>query len=118
MTFVKFSYHMSTKMTKPYSVWMAESVMSHGGGIASNDGDTGQWLRVGFFQIAVFQLMVEKPFYTQQTWLAYLKKGTDSVVNELLDATRNTQYSMDRLSIGPGLFYQYITSSRHLCAES
>lgn len=46
-----------TSQSKPYSIWMAESVIARGQGLASPDGDSGQWLRIGFFQTALLEIL-------------------------------------------------------------
>ncbi|KAL6788893.1 Six-hairpin glycosidase-like protein [Trichoderma sp. SZMC 28012] len=100
-----------TSQSKPYSIWMAESVIARGQGLASPDGDSGQWLRIGFFQTALLEIlsangsddMVEQ----RERVLDYLECGARKAASLVLDAKRNVTFSLDRLSLGRGLSFQY-----------
>ena len=94
--------------TRPYSAWMADSVISRGQAITAPGADSSIYLQIGFFQTAVLRLMKSPAAdYAEEDWESYLERSSDSVVQRLLNATQDTKYPMDRLSIGRSLLPQY-----------
>ncbi|KAL3486631.1 Six-hairpin glycosidase-like protein [Aspergillus germanicus] len=93
---------------RPYSARMADSIILRGQAILENQADSSSLLQVGAFQTALLDL-VESPSgrYMVQDWESYLSRSTDSVVVVVNNATKDTGYPLDRLSVGKGLFYQY-----------
>lgn len=100
-----------TSQSKPYSIRMAESVMARGQGLASPDGDSGEWLRIGFFQTALLEILssngLDDMVEQRERVLDYLECGTRKAASLVLDAKRNVTFSLDRLSLGRGLSFQY-----------
>jgi hypothetical protein len=88
---------------------MADSIILRGQAILENQADSSSLLQVGAFQTALLDLM-ESPSgrYMEQDWENYLSRSTDSVVGVVNNATKDTGYPLDRLSVGKGLFYQYV----------
>ncbi|KAK4065688.1 CAZyme family GH105 [Trichoderma harzianum] len=107
-----------TSQSKPYSIWMAESVIARGQGLASPDGDSGQWLRIGFFQTALLEVLsangLDDMVEQRERVLDYLECGTRKAASLVLDAKRNVTFSLDRLSLGRGLSFQYERSKDEL----
>lgn len=107
--------------SKPYSIWMAESVIARGQGLAAPDGDSGQWLRVGFFQTAVLELLsangIDDICEQREMFLDYLECSTRTAASLVLDARTNVTFSLDRLSLGRGLFSQYDESITTDCTQ-
>ncbi|KAL3451808.1 Six-hairpin glycosidase-like protein [Aspergillus insuetus] len=87
---------------------MADSIILRGQAVLENQADSSSLLQVGAFQTALLDL-VESPSgrYMKQDWESYLTRSTDSVVGVVNNATKDTGYPLDRLSVGKGLFYQY-----------
>ncbi|OJJ33583.1 hypothetical protein ASPWEDRAFT_114625 [Aspergillus wentii DTO 134E9] len=103
----------STCDARPYSAWMADSVIGRGQAtVAPGDKPSAStYLQIGFFQTAILRL---KEYYdtpesacAQSDWEEYLRTSTDSIAPFLLNATHDTEYPLDRLSTGRGLTYQY-----------
>ncbi|KAM6479596.1 Six-hairpin glycosidase-like protein [Trichoderma sp. SZMC 28011] len=107
-----------TSQSKPYSIRMAESVMARGQGLASPDGDSGEWLRIGFFQTALLEILssngLDDMVEQRERVLDYLECGTRKAASLVLDAKRNVTFSLDRLSLGRGLSFQYERSKDEL----
>ncbi|OPB44707.1 hypothetical protein A0O28_0088440 [Trichoderma guizhouense] len=107
-----------TSQSKPYSIWMAESVMARGQGLASPDGTSGQWLRIGFFQTALLEILsangLDNMVEQRERVLDYLECGARKAASLVLDAKRNVTFSLDRLSLGRGLSFQYERSKDEL----
>ncbi|RDW93653.1 uncharacterized protein DSM5745_00975 [Aspergillus mulundensis] len=93
---------------RPYSARMADSVMLRGQAIHDDSSDSSGLLQVGTFQTALLDL-VESPSaqYLEQDWESFLSRSADSVVGLVDNATQDTQFPLDRLSVGKGLLYQY-----------
>ncbi|CAI7625025.1 unnamed protein product [Penicillium manginii] len=98
---------------RPYSAWMADSVISRGQAVVQQGSipSASTYLQVGFFQSAIIRLI---DYYhtpgsacAQSDWESYLQTSTDSIKPYLLNATRDTSYPLDRLSTGKGLLHQY-----------
>ncbi|KAL2849067.1 Six-hairpin glycosidase-like protein [Aspergillus pseudodeflectus] len=87
---------------------MADSIILRGQAVLENQADSSSLLQVGAFQTALLDL-VESPSgrYMEQDWESYLSRSTDSVVGVVNNATKDTGYPLDRLSVGKGLFYRY-----------
>lgn len=98
--------------TRPYSVWMAESVLDRGQAIVpqSPKVSSSTYLQVGFFQTAILRLLecYRAPEYinTRGRWHEYLEDSTRSVIPFLLNATQDTQIPLDRFSTGNSLLHQ------------
>ncbi|KAL4736240.1 Six-hairpin glycosidase-like protein [Aspergillus similis] len=87
---------------------MADSVILRGQAIHDQDSDSSGLLQVGTFQNALLDL-VESPSgrFMQQDWQEYLGRSVDSVVSVVVNAREDTQFPLDRLSVGRGLLYRY-----------
>ncbi|KAL4934630.1 Six-hairpin glycosidase-like protein [Aspergillus undulatus] len=87
---------------------MADSIIMRGQAMAKDQSDSSSLLQVGAFQTALLDL-IESPSgrYMGQDWETYIVRSTDSVVGVVGNATEDTQYPLDRLSVGNGLFYLY-----------
>ena len=91
---------------------MADSVISRGQAVLppGTTPEAATFLQIGVFQNAILRV---KEYYgslesacAQADWDAYLEESTQSVTPWLLNATKDTQYPLDRFSDGNGLFYQ------------
>lgn len=98
---------------RPYSVWMADSVISRGQAIVPGDStpSASTYLQVGFFQSAIIRLV--NHYHTpgsvcaENDWQDYLQTSTDSITPYLRNATKDTTYPLDRLSTSKGLLHQF-----------
>ncbi|KAE8375702.1 Six-hairpin glycosidase-like protein [Aspergillus bertholletiae] len=99
--------------TRPYSAWMADSVIGRGQAVLppGTTPEASTLLKIGVFQNAVLQL---KEYYgapssvcAQTDWDAYLEESTQGVAPWLLNATSDIEYPLDRFSVGNSLLYQY-----------
>ncbi|KAJ5259464.1 hypothetical protein N7478_012445 [Penicillium angulare] len=100
---------------RPYSAWMADSVISRDQAIVP-DGSSpspSTYLQVGFFQSSVLRLIgyysTPESVCAESNWEDYLNASTNSIAPFLLNATQDTSYPLDRLSTGRGLLHQYDT---------
>ncbi|OKP00604.1 Unsaturated rhamnogalacturonyl hydrolase YteR [Penicillium subrubescens] len=99
--------------TRPYSAWMAESVIDRGQAMMppGPKASSSTYLQVGFFQTAVLRLLeyyhTPEPISSQSRLHDYLADSTHSVVPFLLNATQDTQIPLDRFSTGKSLLHQY-----------
>ncbi|KAL4975144.1 Six-hairpin glycosidase-like protein [Aspergillus desertorum] len=91
-----------------YSARMADSVIMRGQAIHDRNSDSSSLLQVGMFQNALLDL-VESPFgrFMEQDWEEYLGRSVDSVVGVVGDPSNDTQFPLDRLSVGRGLLCRY-----------
>jgi hypothetical protein len=101
--------------TRPYSTWMADSIISRGQGIAPAELTSSIYLQIGVVQAALLQLL-ESPLSStlrcaQHDYRSYVRQGTKSIVGKLLNASEDTQYPLDRLSLGRGLLDEYLDTS-------
>ncbi|KAL4882501.1 Six-hairpin glycosidase-like protein [Aspergillus karnatakaensis] len=105
--------------TRPYSARMADSVIFRRQAIHNDQSDSSGLLQVGVFQTALLDL-IRSPSaqYLEQDWELYLSGSADSIVAVVDNATRNTQFPLDRLSLGKGLSYQYDKSGNGAYKES
>ncbi|KAL2820129.1 Six-hairpin glycosidase-like protein [Aspergillus granulosus] len=87
---------------------MADSIIMRGQAILENQSDSSSLLQVGAFQTALLDL-IQSPSgrYMEQNWESYLNRSAGSVVDVVRNATKDTKFPLDRLSVGKGLFYQY-----------
>ncbi|KAK2799159.1 hypothetical protein FQN51_007128 [Onygenales sp. PD_10] len=98
---------------RPYSVWMADSVIERGQAIIApgTEPESSSYLQIGFFQTAVLRLI--EYYHTPESvsahndWEEYLRASTDSAIPYLLDAAKDTKLPLDRMSTGKGLLHQY-----------
>ncbi|KAJ0425405.1 Six-hairpin glycosidase-like protein [Aspergillus carlsbadensis] len=87
---------------------MADSIIRRGQAILENQANSSSLLQVGAFQTALLDLLKSPSGrYMEQDWESYLTRSTDSVVGVVDNATKDTSFPLDRLSVGKGLFYQY-----------
>ncbi|KAJ5455681.1 uncharacterized protein N7458_003945 [Penicillium daleae] len=99
--------------TRPYSAWMADSVIERGQAIVppGTEASSSIYLQIGFFQTAILRLSeyyrTPESVCSPSDWQEYLRASTDSVVPFLLNATQDTQIPLDRFSTGKGLLHQY-----------
>lgn len=105
----------SSCSTRPYSTWMADSIISRGQGVAPPGESTSSiYLQIGVVQTALLQLLDSSPatlHCAQQDYQSYVRQGTKSIVGQLLNASEDTQYPLDRLSLGRGLLDEYLDKS-------
>jgi hypothetical protein len=99
---------------RPYSALMADSVILRGQAIHDQNSDSSGLLQVGTFQNALLDL-VESPSgrFMQQDWQGYFGRSVDSVVNVVGNAMKDTQFPLDRFSVGRGLMYRYSPEKFH-----
>ncbi|GME26791.1 Six-hairpin glycosidase-like protein [Neofusicoccum parvum] len=91
-----------------YSTWMATSIISRGQGVLTGQGDTSELLQAGFTQKAFRRLLEQYPDDASAPLIsAYITTSVDSVAGALSNASRNTGYSLDRLSSGNNLIALY-----------
>ncbi|KAL4993518.1 Six-hairpin glycosidase-like protein [Aspergillus recurvatus] len=95
-------------LQRPYSALMADSVILRGQAVHDQNSDSSGLLQVGTFQTALLDLL-ESPSgrFMEQEWEEYLSRSVDSVVGVVGNATEDTQFPLDRLSVGRGLLYRY-----------
>lgn len=109
---------------RPYSAWMADSVISRGQAIVpeGSSPSASTFLQVGFFQASILRLIdyYHEPSSAcaQSDWEQYLEDSTDSIASSLLNATQDTGYPLDRLSTGKGLLHQYERSDSMTALKS
>ncbi|KAL6234004.1 hypothetical protein BDW75DRAFT_241478 [Aspergillus navahoensis] len=86
---------------------MADSVILRGQAIHNQNSGSSGLLQVGTFQNALLDL-VESPFgrFMEEDWEEHLERGVDSILGVVGDATKDTQFPLDRLSVGRGLLYR------------
>jgi hypothetical protein len=98
--------------TRPYSAWMAESVLDRGQAMMppGPKASSSTYLQVGFFQTAVLRLLeyyrTPESISSRSRLHEYLGNSTDSVIPFLLNATQDTQIPLDRFSTGKSLLHQ------------
>lgn len=98
---------------RPYSVWMADSVIARGQAIVPGDSapSASTYLQVGFFQSAIIRLIdyyhTPASVCARKDWQEYLQTSTNSITPYLLNASKDATYPLDRLSTGKGLLHQY-----------
>ncbi|KAL4866508.1 hypothetical protein BDV12DRAFT_172722 [Aspergillus spectabilis] len=94
--------------TRPYSALMADSVILRGQAIHDQQSDSSGLLQVGVFQTALLDLIKSSSGrYLEQNGESYLSRSADSVVGVVDNATQDTEFPLDRLSVGRGLLDQY-----------
>ncbi|KAL2848387.1 Six-hairpin glycosidase-like protein [Aspergillus pseudoustus] len=87
---------------------MADSVIQRGQAVLENQEDSSSLLQVGAFQTALLDLLdTPSARYLEQDWESYLTRSGDSVVGVVGNATQDTRFPLDRLSVGKGLVYLY-----------
>lgn len=103
----------SSCSTRPYSTWMADSIISRGQGIAPAESTSSIYLEIGVVQAALLQLLESPSTHrcAQHDYQSYVRQGTKSIVGQLLNASEDTQYPLDRLSLGRGLLDEYLDTS-------
>lgn len=103
----------ASSCTRPYSAWMADSVISRGQAVVpeGSSPSASTYLQIGFFQSAIIRLLdyyhSPESVCAENDWEKYLQSSTDSITPFLLNATRDTTYPLDRLSTGKGLMQQF-----------
>ncbi|KAE8154435.1 Six-hairpin glycosidase-like protein [Aspergillus avenaceus] len=108
---------------RPYSVWMADSIISRGQAILAPgaEPEAATFLKIGVFQDAILRL---KQHYGssevcgQADWDEYLAASTESITPWLVNSSQNTQYPLDRFSDGRGLLYMYETTKNETYREA
>lgn len=104
----------SCSNTRPYSVRMADSVISRGDATApqSHEPKSSVYLKVGFFQTAVLRLLgyyqTPEDVCVEHDWKGYLQESAESVIPWLGNETRDRGYPLDRFSVGRELLYEYV----------
>jgi hypothetical protein len=95
---------------RPYSAWMADSIISRGQAIATaSSSPTSVLLQIGIFQTALLSLLGSPAAdCSQYDYELFLKQSTESIVGQILNASEDTQYPLDRLSVGRGLLWEYV----------
>lgn len=102
--------------TRPYSVRMADSVITRGDAIAplSHEPKSSLYLKVGVFQTAALRLLeyyqTPENVCAEHDWKGYLQESVKSVIPWLGNETRDGGYPLDRFSVGRGLLYEYVLS--------
>jgi rhamnogalacturonyl hydrolase YesR len=92
----------------PYSLHMANSIISRHQGILASTSDRSNLLQAGFTQKVFRQLIHQYPDHSSAPDItAYIRSSIDSVVPILSNATLDTTFPLDRLSSGNGLIYAY-----------
>lgn len=96
---------------RPYSAWMANSVIAREQAIAPpGETESSIFLQIGFFQTAILRLLEDSqtaaPSCQTAHWEQYLTNSTASIASRLGNATQNTQFPLDRLSTFRGLFHE------------
>lgn len=97
---------------RPYSAWMADSVISRAQAIVQEGTapSASTYLQVGFFQSSILRLIdyyhTPESVCAESDWGKYLQSSTNSITPYLLNATQDSSYPLDRLSTGKGLLYQ------------
>jgi hypothetical protein len=94
---------------------MADSIISRSQGIAPAESTSSIYLQIGVVQAALLQLL-ESPLSSsrrcaQHDYRSYVRHGTKSIVGQLLNASEDTQYPLDRLSLGRGLLDEYLDNN-------
>jgi rhamnogalacturonyl hydrolase YesR len=90
----------------PYSLRMANSIISRHQGILASTSDRSNLLQAGFTQKTFRQLFQQ---YTNHSlapvYTAYIQSSVNSVIQTVSNATLDITYPLDRLSSGNGLIY-------------
>ncbi|KAL4922068.1 Six-hairpin glycosidase-like protein [Aspergillus aurantiobrunneus] len=104
---------------RPYSARMADSIILRGQAIAEQDADPSSLLQAGTFQTALMDL-IESPSanYVEHDWASCISRSVDSVVSVVDNAAEDTQFPLDRLSVGRGLLYQYGETGQNIYRDS
>ncbi|OKL60587.1 hypothetical protein UA08_04012 [Talaromyces atroroseus] len=99
---------------------MADSIISRGQGIASADPDPSVYLQIGIVQKALLGLLSlpKVSHCVGQDYRNYVQKGSDSILGKLLNASQDTSYPLDRLSLGRGLLMEYIDSDHNQTVDA
>jgi hypothetical protein len=88
---------------------MADGIISRGQAIAFATADASILLQVGTFQNALLRLLQSPSEHCgEQNYLSFLTQGTDSIVSRVSNASADTKYPLDRLSLGKELLTQYV----------
>lgn len=107
---------------RPYSTWMADSIISRGQGIASANSDASLFLQVGIVQTALLRLLgsplPSSACCAEHDYRSYIQQGSDSIIGKLLNASQDTLYPLDRLSIGRNLLFSYTENDGNKTVES
>ncbi|KAH8703502.1 putative cell wall glycosyl hydrolase YteR [Talaromyces proteolyticus] len=87
---------------------MADSIISRGQGIAPAETQSSIFLQIGIVQTALLRVL-DSPLSrcTELDYRSYVEKGTQSIVGRLLNASQDTLFPLDRLSLGRGLLLDY-----------
>jgi hypothetical protein len=86
---------------------MADSIISRGQSIDFPNSGSGIFLQIGFFRTALQEVMkTPAASYAQEDWQDYLQRSSESIISRLLNASQDTKYPLDRLSIGRALLPQ------------
>jgi rhamnogalacturonyl hydrolase YesR len=97
--------------TLPYSIRMANSIISRHQGILTSTSDRSNLLQAGFTQKVFRQLIHQYPSHpSAPTYSAYIRSSVDSVIPTLRNASLDTTFPLDRLSNGNGLIHAYQAS--------
>lgn len=113
LAFIFISASNASACSRPYSAWMADSVISRGQAVVQQGSSpsASTYLQVGFFQSAIIRLIdyyhTPGSVCAESDWEMYLQTSTDSIKPYLLNATKDTGYPLDRLSTGKGLLHQF-----------
>jgi hypothetical protein len=103
-----------------YSTWMADSIISRGQGIAPADPDSSIYLQIGIVQKALLGLLnsPEVSHCDGKDYRNYVQKGSESILGRLLNASQDTLYPLDRLSLGRGLLMEYVDSEHNQTVDA
>ncbi|KXS96844.1 hypothetical protein AC578_7391 [Pseudocercospora eumusae] len=86
---------------------MLESNIGRGQGLEAGNGSLGL-IELGIFQQALREsIALSNDTAQQQKWSKLLETSTLSAVDNLSNATRDTEYPLDRLSIGTAMILHY-----------
>ena len=86
---------------------MLESNIGRGQGLEAGSGSLGL-IELGIFQQALRESIAHSNDTAQrQKWSALLDMSTSSAIDNLVNATQDTEYPLDRLSVGTAMILQY-----------
>ncbi|KAH8432476.1 uncharacterized protein LDX57_010111 [Aspergillus melleus] len=109
---------------RPYSAWMADSVIARGQAIAPpGKPESSIALQIGFFQTAILRLLDHHdssvPSCQTTRWEEYLTNSTASIAPLLRNASQDTQlFPLDRLSTARGLLHDYEKTNNTIDKEA
>lgn len=90
---------------------MLESNIGRGQGLKAGNGSLGL-IELGIFQEALRESIAYTTNETQkQRWSGFLETSVSSEIENLSNATRNTEFPLDRLSVGTSMILQHDSKS-------